>query len=308
MPEEIPSKNLRPVWIVLIMIAVVAVGLSFGPGRNLAQKFMQSLRMQKVQAVNVDLSSFVGPNANRSLQQMFSQMISDKVTVTVNENEQAASDAASASQAAKFQVKLISARKDAPQLTVAGEHAFNLTVDRARLQAIFNEAGRPDLVLPQSIDGAAVAVRLPRSVRAQYGSCPGPPSAAANIATPTPASTQYSDCVILNEGPSPEVSIPAGLDLAQLAQIGLELAGMSPIQAHDFLQTVNWKTILGLPVPRSVRSYEAVEVGGVQGTLLNTAGRRGPTYTLIWVNKGMAYSLTGYGNSGNAAALADSVK
>ena len=55
-----------------------------------------------------------GTNANRSPQQMFSQMISDKVTVTVNENEQAASDAAAASQIAKFQVKLISARKDAP--------------------------------------------------------------------------------------------------------------------------------------------------------------------------------------------------
>jgi len=308
MPDEIPSKNRRPVWIVLIIIAVVAVGLSFGPGRSLGEKFLQSLRMQKVQAVNVDLSSFVGPNANRSLQQMFSQMISDKVTVTVNENEQDAPDAAAASQMARFQVKLIGARKDTPQLTVAGEHAFNLTVDRARLQAIFNEAGRPDLVLPQSIDGAAVAVRLPRTVRAQYGSCPGPPSAAANIATPTPSSTQYSDCVILNEGPSPEVSIPAGLDPAQLGQIGLELAGMSPNQAHDFLQTVNWKTILGLPVPRSMRSYEAVEVGGVQATLLNTAGRRGPTYTLIWVNNGMAYSLTGYGNSGNAAALAESIK
>jgi hypothetical protein len=308
MPDEMPSKNRRPAWIVLIIITVVAVGLSFGPGGNLGQKFLKSLRMQKVQTVNVDLSSFVGPNANHSLQQMFSQMISDKVTVTVNENEQDATDAAAASQIAKFPVKLIGARKDAPKLTVVGEHAFNLTVDRARLQAIFNEAGRPDLVLPQSIEGAAVAVRLPHTVRAQYGSCPGPPSAAANIATPTPSSTQYSDCVILNEGPSPEVSIPAGLDLAQLAQIGLELAGMTPNQARNFLQTVNWKTILGLPVPRSMRSYETVEVGSVRGTLLNTAGRRGPTYTLIWVKNGMAYSLTGYGNSGNAAVLAESIK
>lgn len=308
MGDEVPRKNRGPIWIAIIAIVIVAAGLSSRPGRNLGQKFFQSLRVQKVQAVNVDLSSFVGPNANRSLQQMFSQMISDKVTVTVNENRQDASNAATASQIANFQVKLVGARKDTPKLTVVGERAFNLTVDRARLQAIFNEAGRPDLILPQSIDGAAVAVRLPRTVRAQYGSCPGPPSAAVNVATPTPASTQYSDCVILNEGPSPEVSLPPGLDLAQLAQIGLELAGMTPTQAHDFLQTVNWKTILGLPVPRSMRSYEAVEIGGLQGTLLNTAGRRGPTYTLIWVKSGMVYSLTGYGNSGNAAALAESVK
>jgi hypothetical protein len=104
------------------------------------------------------------------------------------------------------------------------------------------------------------------------------------------------------------VSIPAGLNVEQLAQIGLELAGMSPNQAHDFLKTVNWKMILGISVPRSMRSYEAVEVSGVQGTLLNTAGRRGPTYTLIWAKNGMAYSLTGFGNSGGAVALADSLK
>lgn len=308
MADEIPAKNRRPIWIVLIAIIIVAAGLSFGPGRNLSRKFLQSLRMQKIQAVNVDLSSFVGPNANRTLQQMFSQMISDKVTVTVNEKEQAAPNAAAASQLAGFQVQLLRAGKEAPELAVIGEHAFNLAVDRARLQAIFNEAGRPDLILPQSIDGATVAVRIPRRVQAKYGNCPGPPSATANVATPQPPSTEYSDCTILDQGPSPVVSIPAGLNVEQLAQIGLELAGMSPNQAHDFLKTVNWKMILGISVPRSMRSYEAVEVSGVQGTLLNTAGRRGPTYTLIWAKNGMAYSLTGFGNSGGAVALADSLK
>lgn len=308
MADDIPARNRRPVWIGLILVIVVVAALSFGPGRSLAQKFFHSLRVEKVQAVNVDLSNFVGPNANHSLQQMISQMISDKVNVTINEKEQAAPNAVAASQVAGFPVKLLSARKDAPAVTVLGEHAFDLSVDRARLQAIFNQAGRPDLVLPQSIEGAVVSVRIPRRVHAQYGNCPGPPSATANVATPSPSSTQYSDCIIFNQGPSPVVKIPAGLDLQQLAQIGLELAGMSPSQAHDFFQTVSWETILGLSVPRSMRSYESVEVSGVPGTLLNTAGRRGPTYTLIWAKNGMAYSLTGYGNSGNAVTLADSLK
>ena len=56
--------------------------------------------MQKVQAVNVDLSPFVDANANPTLHQMVAQMISDKVQVLVNENDQPASDAAAATQAA----------------------------------------------------------------------------------------------------------------------------------------------------------------------------------------------------------------
>jgi hypothetical protein len=297
----------RLLWVAGIVVVVVAVGLSVPPGRSLARRFFDSLRVQKVQAVNVNLSNFVGPDANPTLQQMVSQMISDKVDVTVNEKEQPAADGKSASRLAGFPVQLLGKRQDEPHLIVAGRHAFNLTVDRTRLQAIVKEAGRPDLVLPQSIDGAVVAVQIPRTVRAQYGTCPGPVSAAANIATPPPSSTQYSDCVILNEGPSPAVNVPAGLNVEQLAQIGLELAGMSPSQAHQFLQTVDWKSTLGVPIPRFMRSYEVVKVGGVNGTLLDMAGRRGPSYALIWAKKGMVYSLTGFGDSSGALSLADSL-
>ena len=303
------KKRRRPIWFAVVIVAVVVVaGLSVPPGRGLARKFFDSLRVQKVQAVNVNLSNFVGPNANPTLQQMVSQMISDKVDVTVNEKEQPASGDDSASQLAGFHAQLLGQRKDSPQLVVTGRHAFNLRVDRARLQEIVTEAGRPDLVLPSSIDGAVVAVQIPRTVEAQYGECPGPARATANIATPPPSSTQYSNCVILREGPSPAVSVPAGLDVEQLAQIGLELAGMSPSQARQFLQTVNWKSTLGVSIPRFMRSYEVVKVNGVNGTLLDMAGRRGPSYALIWSKNGMVYSLTGFGDSSGALSLADSLK
>ncbi|MHB8753758.1 MAG: DUF4367 domain-containing protein [Candidatus Acidiferrales bacterium] len=292
----------------IVVVVVVVAWVSFPPTRRLTQRFFGSLRMQKVQAVNVNLSNFVGPNANSTLQQMVSTMISDKVTVTVNEKAQTAPNAAAASKLAGFQVQLPAKRTDTPELDVAGTHAFDLTVDRARLQAILKEAGRSDLSLPPSIDGAVVDVTIPRRVRARYGTCPGRPSATANVATPTPSSMQYNNCVILTEGPSPEVKVPSGLDIQQLAEIGLELAGMTPAQAQQFLHTVNWKSTLGISIPRFMRSYEAVKVNGVEGTLLDMAGRRGPTYTLIWAKNGTVYSLTGFGNSGEAVSLANSVE
>lgn len=294
-------------WVALACAAIVVLFVAYSPARGLAGRLFASLRMQKVQTVNVDLSAFSGPNADRNLQQMMSQMISDKVIVKTNEKDQPASDRSSASELAGFAVQLPTERKDKPELSVTGAHAFDMTVDRARLQAIFTEAGKPDLRLPASLDGATVGVQLPRAVRARYGHCPTPRPADA-VTGPPPPSTDTSDCVILSQAPSPTVNIPQGLDVAQLAEIGLELAGMSPSQAQEFLHTVDWKTTLGLSVPRFMRSYEAVNVSGVRGTLLNMAGRRGPTYTLVWAKNGITYSLTGFGNSGDAIALADSMK
>jgi hypothetical protein len=308
MTSENSGKRIR-LWVPLGIATVAVVGaLSLPATRRLAQRFFGSLRVQKIQTVNVNLSNFVGPDANRTLQNMVSQMISDKVTVMVNENSQPAATPAMASQLAGFQVQLLSARKDPAELAVRGEHAFNLVVDRARLEAILKEAGRSDLTLPPAIDGATVSVKIPRILRARYGDCPGRPSATANIATPTPNSMQYNNCVVLSEGPSPEVDVPPSLDLGKLTEIGLELAGMSASQAQQFLQTVTWKSMLGVPIPRFMRSYEAVKVNGVEGTLLSMAGRRGPTYTLIWAKDGMVYSLTGFGDSGSAVTLANSVK
>ncbi len=307
MTLETSRKSFRLLWAAIIVLAVFGGAFIFRPTRRLAKKFFGSLRVEKVRTVNINLSSFVGPDANHTLQQMVSQMISDKVKDTMNEKAQPAANAAEASQLAGFEVQLLSARKDTPNLIVRGEHAFDLTVDRSRLQAILREAGRPDLTLPSTVDGAMVAVKIPRTVRARYGNCPGRPRATANIATPAPTSTQYSNCVVLSEGPSPEVDAPAGLDLGKLTEIGLELAGMSPGQAEQFLRTVTWKSMLGVGIPRFMRSYEAVKINGVQGTLLNMAGRRGPTYTLVWAKNGMVYSLTGFGDPGGAVRLADSV-
>lgn len=306
------SASQRRVWLLLIVVVLVAGSLSIPAIRNAGLKSLRSLRMQKVQAVNADFSPYVDANANPTLHQMVTQMISDKVKVEVNEEDHPATDVASARQMAGFDVRLLGVRKDAPTMVVGGAHKIEVAVDRARLQAIATEAGHSELVLPQSIDGATVAVQVPRSVQLQYGTCPGPANAsqvvADNITGPTPTTTQFSDCVRLREGPAPIVNVPGGLDVGGLAQIGLETAGMTPNQASDFLHTIDWKATLTLSVPRSLRAYQVVKVNGTDGTLLSMAGRRGPGYALIWTKNGIVYSLTGFGDSSQAVGLADSLK
>ena len=307
------SRNKWQKFLPAVIGAVVVVGIvGFPSGRELLGRFFQSLRMQKVQAVNVNLSAFTDPNANPALHQMIAQMISDDVVVAANEPDQPATDAAAAAQLSGFDVSVISDRKDPPKFVVTGRHAFDMTLNRDRLQTVFSQAGHPEMSVPPALNGAPLKVEIPRAVEIQYGHCPTPASTsqtlANNISGPTPSSTEYSDCLRLREGPNPIVNVPQGVDVEKLAEIGLETAGMNPSQAREFLQTVNWQSTLVIAVPRFLRSYEAVKVAGAKGTLLSMAGRRGPGYALIWAKNGRGYLLTGFGDSSHAVDLADSVK
>lgn len=307
------SRNKWQKFLPAVIAAVaVAAFVGFPSGRNLWGRFFRSLRMQKVQAVNVNLSAFTDPNANPALHQMIAQMISDDVVVAANEPDQPAADAAAAAQLSGFDVSVISDRKDPAKFVVTGRHAFDMTLNRDRLQTVFTQAGHPEMSVPQALNGAPLKVEIPRAVEIQYGHCPTPASTsqtlANNISGPTPSSTEYSDCLRLREGPNPIVSVPQGVDVEKLAEIGLETAGMNPNQAREFLQTVNWQSTLVIAVPRFLRSYEAVKVAGAKGTLLSMAGRRGPGYALIWAKSGRGYLLTGFGDSSHAVDLAASVK
>jgi len=307
------SRNKWQKFLPAVIGAVVVVGIvGFPSGRELLGRFFQSLRMQKVQAVNVNLSAFTDPNANPALHQMIAQMISDDVVVAANEPDQPAADAAAAKQLSGFDVSVISERKDPPKFVVTGRHAFDMTLNRDRLQTVFSQAGHPEISVPQALNGAPLKVEIPRAVEIQYGHCPTPASAsqtlANNISGPPPSSTEYSDCLRLREGPNPIVNVPEGVDIQKLAEIGLETAGMNPGQAREFLHNVDWQSTLVMAVPRFLRSYEAVKVAGAKGTLMSMAGRRGPGYALIWAKNGTGYMLTGFGDASHAVDVADSVK
>lgn len=302
----------RPLWVAAGVTVLIAGTLATAPGRGLAQRWLNSLRLQKAQPVHLDFSPFVDPNANPALHQMVSQMISDRMEVTVSEANQPVSDLMSASTAAGFPVQLLTARKDAPKLVVSGRHELKMTVERSRLQEILKAAGHTEIVLPASLDGASFSVMIPRALHAQYGTCPSPVTAGKAIANQVietaPAAGQYADCVRLTEGPSPVVKLPASLDVQRLAEVGLQAAGMSEEQAHEFFHAVDWKSTLTLSVPRQLRSYQEVKVAGARGTLLTLAGRRGPGYTLIWTKAGMSYAVTGFGDASGAVALADTLQ
>jgi anti-sigma factor RsiW len=306
------ARRWRPAWVAGAVAAMLLLSLVFPAGRSLAQRFLATLRIEKVQPLAVDFSALDG---NRPLGEMISKMLSDKVVVTADEKMQHVDSAEVASKLAGFPVKMLGTRADAPKFNVEGQHAFHLTIDRDRVQDILDQAGRPDLLLPAGIDGATVSVNIPRAIGLEYGDCTRQVRAEGAAPARTPqerhewgqSGTAANSCVAIIEAPAPEVSVPADLNIQQLAEIGFQLARMNPTQARELAQTIDWKSTLVLPIPRMAGTYTQVQLAGAQGTLINAAGRRDPHYVLIWVKNGIIYGLIGQGDSSDAVALANSL-
>jgi len=301
------AARLRPVWAGAALLAVLVACLGFAPARSWAQRVLAMLRVQKIAVVPVDLQALQGPQSGNNPGKMIGQVISDNIVVTMRSEPQVVADGSQASQLAGFQARLLSGRSDAPKLMVQGEEGFQMTLNRDRLQGILDEFGRSDLQLPSSIDGALVAVHVPKAVTAVYGQCPQP---GKNSAQKPPSAANLAGCVMLAEVPSPTVSVPPELNIQQLATLALQAAGMSAQDAQAFCETVDWTSTLVVPIPRDAGSYETTSVDGVQGTLITLRGwaRGVPGYSLMWVKNGIIYSLTGFGSADQAVPLADSLE
>jgi len=307
------ERRWRTAWVTAVAATIIFAALAFPSGRSLAQRFLATLRIEKVQPITVDFSALDG---NRPLGEMFSKMLSDKVVMTADEKLQKVDSAKAASELAGFPAQLIHARTDTPKFTVQGQHAFHLTVDRERLQDVVDQAGRPDLLVPATIDGAMVSVNVPRSIALQYGECDRHVASDGENAERAPkerhewgqAGTEANTCLALIEAPVPQVDMPADLNIQQLAEIGFQLTRMSPTQARELAQTIDWKSTLVLPIPRRAGTFSQVTVAGTQATLItNNGGRRGPDYVLIWVKNGIIYGLVGRGDASEAVTLANSL-
>ena len=117
-----------------------------------------------------------------------------------------------------------------------------------------------------------------------------------------------SNCTYLVQAPSPTVSVPPDLNMAEIAEAALELAGMSAEEARSFCQTVDWSSTMVIPIPRNTSYYENLSVDGVEGTLITEALPEGSRYSLLWVKSGVIHSLSGRGNLYDARAMAASLR
>ena len=294
-------------------LLILALVLAFPGTRALAGELLSLFRVQHVTVIPVDFTGM--EQLDGSVGNNISQLISESVTMQKEPSDPvtvATTD--EASQLTGFNVR-------APQgltpsrISVMNGSAFTFTIDRAKAQALLDEAGRNDLVLPQDVDGADVSVNIPSSASLAFGTCPEP-SSKSEAERERQRETQghgspgrmYADCIIFAQIPSPEVSAPASLDINKLAQIGLEFTGMTAEEAAEFTSTVDWTSTLVVPIPKNAATNQQVTVDGVTGTLIERPSDDAPQFALFWVKDGIIYTIGGLGsNSQKALEIANSL-
>ena len=279
-----------------VIVLALALLIAFPTTRALAGRLLNLFRVQQVAVLPIDATGLENMTGNKALGSQLSELISDSTKVTDEPGKPVVvANAEEAAASAGFNVRL-PADQVPSRIYVTDSSAFTLTVDRAKAQAFIEAAGRSDLVLPESIDGAEITVSIPATVNAAFGTCPEPQTEKPDMQKmESDMGGKYPDCIIFAQMPSPLVNAPADLDMAQLAQIGLEFSGMSREEAAAFTATVDWTSTLVIPVPRRASTYEDISVDGVTGKLIQRVTDYAPEYALIWIKDGIVYAISGTG-------------
>jgi hypothetical protein len=293
----LPAR-MAPAWSAIAAVSLVLVFASSGSARAYAQKFLSFLRVKNVVAVPVSR-----PDVTPEKGKLIAEFLTSNVNVVKEEKARAAANRQQAAEMAGFAVRLPAALTDAPELLVQGAHEFNFTVDIKRVQTLVNLLGRPDITLPPDLEGARFAVDVPRGVLAKYGNCQ------MRRHGPHEEDPQGS-CITVMQIPAPTVVTIPELNLAEIAEIALQLTGMAPEEARTFSRTVDWSTTLAVPVPAGVATHEDVTVDGVKGILMTGRinGSSPTRYALVWVRNGIIHSVGGWGNPSMAIPVAQSLQ
>ncbi len=295
----LPAR-LAPAWGAVAAVALVVVLMSSPMARAAAQKFLAFLRVKNVVVVPVER-----PDFGEGKGKLISDFLASSVNVTTKEEPRPVATREQASELAGFAVRLPAALSETPQLTVEGAHAFNFTVDLRRAQTLIGVLGRPDLNLPANLDGARIAVDVPRGVVARYGKC-GPRQRG-----PHGHEQDFQDeCMMIMQVPAPTIVTMPELNLTEIAEIGLQFTGMSGEDARAFARTVDWSSTLAIPLPAAFATHETVTIEGVQGVLLTGKPRpeRRTPYGLVWVKNGIIHNVGGWGNPTMALPVAQSLQ
>ena len=310
----------RPAWGLAAVAMAVMVLLSVNPVRTWAQRVLAMLRVQKIQVVTIDPTTLMsGSEPDARPYKLINQFIADNVVVTLEPGQpDVVANVTRAAQLAGYPIRVITSLGAPSRVEVNGETAFQMTMNRDRIGTLLDEIGRSDIQIPESANGALIAVHIPKTVISMYGDCPvrhryvssNPQSQAEALAQrkmERMANIKETNCTYLLQASSPTVSVPPDLNMSDIAEAALELAGMTPAEARSFCQTVDWSSTLVVPIPRNSSSYETVTVDGVEGTLITEKLSHGDRYSLLWIKNGVIHSLAGHGSSSDALSLAASL-
>ena len=266
----------RPVSIGVTAVVCLAFLFSFAPVRQAAADFLGIFRVRKFAVIPVD------PAQAQRLEGLAKSLdegtFGKPTTVREAGEPKPANDAAQASTAAGFVVRMPTALPDGASLqsfeTQTGP-ALHFEIDRPTMQALLSAAGVEGATLPD-VERITADVDVPVMVAQEY-------DLGGNAR------------LTLVQAASPEVALSAGVDPTALGQLGLQVLGIPVDDAQRIAQEIDWTSTLILPLPTDIARSQEVTVDGVTGLLLEETrqNRAGRGSMLVWERDGILYSIDG---------------
>ncbi len=303
-PATAPERTWRPLplgWSLAGGVAVAFAVLCFTvPAvRVSAQAFLDLFRVRNFAAVSVDPARFEQlKQKNLDLETLLAG--GKPETLQDPGKPRVVGSAQEAAAAAGYAVRVPTLRPAGLQpdtVAVVGRGSVRFGVNTARLREVLDALDLRDVQVPEGLEGKTVTVGMGPVVAQRF--------------------TNERRHVELMQAPSPEVSLPAGLDLQRLGEIALRVAGLDQAEARRFARNVDWHSTLLVPVPTDASSFSEVTVRGNRGLLVRYSGQskvggphghHGSGAVLMWSEGDMVYALSGNVDGPPLVEMAESLR
>lgn len=260
-------------WAPLVAsVTIVSIAFTFPSVRAGAQAFLDLFRVANVVGISfnanqlrnisdsgLDLPALLGGSVEPSTP-------ADPVVV------ETADEAASLAGIEVIEPAWTPVNLELQEIQVIGAQSALFKPSTANLELVLDALGIADLTVPAGLDEGDVSVAIPPVVRLLFSDPDG-------------------EKVEFMQAGSPEITMPAGLDLPVLAEIALRIIGLDREEAFRLAWAIDWRSTLIIPVPAGEATFEEVEIGGDKGVaVLPNDDDLG---ILLWANGNRVYSLSG---------------
>jgi hypothetical protein len=205
-------------------------------------------------------------------------------------------DAAKLAGFAPEQISALPGAATSKQVAVFGKSNVSFTLNVDSLRDVLSVLNISDVTLPDALGNEPVNALIPPAVVTRY------------------EGSNFS--LSLYQGRSPEVTLPTGVDLAQLGRAGLRVLGMEPAAADTLSKQIDWRSTLVVPFPKGLSDVRQVQVGNVSGLLVQASaidslqgrlvGGNSAGHTLLYWQRGERfYVIDAQGTAVTESALLD---
>lgn len=290
---EFGKRSYRPAFLGGGLVVALLVAMTIAPVRSAAVGLFDVFRVEKFAVITIDASKMPVKMSDDGGHKRTGERPNPNIFGTYNgplqpekPHEVASLDAAEAIVGTELaEVGDVLNGKSAGSVYVSDPVRASYTFDTDKIAAKVRESGIEGIRVPQQIDGKTFTFSADRGVIVRYGT--------------------KEDGAIFAQGPSPELSIPEGVNMDYLRQDFLLIPGI-PTNVREQVQAIeDWERTMIIPVPANGTSRE-VKVDGHEGVLIGDAV--GENNGVLWQRDGMLYAVGGRMSGAQALEAARAVR